>query len=183
MLEATAEIAPRRIVQNRRVRGRFPEPRLRYRNVCLGSANNTAASQASQGTRCQDLSPVYAAKRPASGPADPEYVRRGGGEPTAPASAFTGEGVASAIGAGILGPSRSNHGTAPPRVQEDVMRFRVLAALGLLMVAGPAFAQKVYVDYDKDYKIPADKTFMWQDGPDTLEDQNPLMYSRIKTGI
>jgi hypothetical protein len=52
-----------------------------------------------------------------------------------------------------------------------------------MMVAGPAFAQKVYIDYDKDYKIPADKTFMWQGGPDTVEDKNPLMHSRIKSGI
>ena len=63
------------------------------------------------------------------------------------------------------------------------MRFRVWVALGLLMVAGPAFAQKVYVDYDKDYVLPKDKTFMWQEGENTLEGQNPLMHSRIKNGI
>jgi len=63
------------------------------------------------------------------------------------------------------------------------MRFRVWVALGLLMVAGPAFAQKVYIDYDKNYDFSKIETFAWQDQSDSIEGQNPLLHSRIKNAI
>jgi len=63
------------------------------------------------------------------------------------------------------------------------MRFRFLVALGLLAMAGPAFAQKVYIDYDKNYDYSKVKTFSWQDASDSVQGQNPLLHSRIKNGI
>ena len=63
------------------------------------------------------------------------------------------------------------------------MKFRILVILGALLVAGPAFAQKVYIDYDKDYKKPV-HTFKWAETKETsLESTNSLMHSRIINAI
>ena len=54
----------------------------------------------------------------------------------------------------------------------------------MILLAGPAMAQKVYIDYDKDYDRDSMKTFAWAATDDTsLADSDPLMHSRIMNGI
>jgi hypothetical protein len=56
--------------------------------------------------------------------------------------------------------------------------------IALALVAAPAAAQKVYVDYDRSADIESYKTFAWGETPEaSLSDNNPLMHSRIKNGI
>jgi hypothetical protein len=60
--------------------------------------------------------------------------------------------------------------------------------LGIVMLialfAAPVAAQKVYVDYDRDYVNKDYKTFAWGPTPQTsLMDESPLMHSRIKNAI
>ena len=53
-----------------------------------------------------------------------------------------------------------------------------------LMMAAPAAAQKVYVDYDRSADFGSYKTFAWGPTPETsVRDQSPLMHSRIKNSI
>jgi hypothetical protein len=64
------------------------------------------------------------------------------------------------------------------------MKHRVLFALALLVVAGPAFAQKAYIDYDRDYDFDSIKTFAWAETSETsVEKTDPLLHSRIVNGI
>lgn len=52
------------------------------------------------------------------------------------------------------------------------------------LVAGPVFAQKVYVDYDKNYDATGLKTFAWSETSDTsVKAEDPLLHSRIVNGI
>jgi hypothetical protein len=70
--------------------------------------------------------------------------------------------------------------------EEDPMRQRLIPVLLLLLVvvAVPAFAQKVYVDYDKEYDSSKIKTFAWANTPETsLEETNSLMHNRIVNAI
>ena len=64
------------------------------------------------------------------------------------------------------------------------MKFRVFVVAALLLMAAPAFAQKVYIDYDKDYDFDSTETFTWAKTSETsVEDANPLMHSRIVNAI
>jgi hypothetical protein len=64
------------------------------------------------------------------------------------------------------------------------MKFRVFVVAALLLMAAPAFAQKVYIDYDKDYDFDSTETFAWAKTSETsVEDVNPLMHSRIVNAI
>jgi hypothetical protein len=58
------------------------------------------------------------------------------------------------------------------------MRFGSL--LGLLLIAAPSFAQKVNVDWDRDYKGPWE-TYAWVQAKDSA--QNPLIDQRIVNAI
>lgn len=65
------------------------------------------------------------------------------------------------------------------------MRYRLTALLVLMLAlaVAPAFAQKVYIDYDKEYDRDI-KTFAWAKTPETsVEDANPLLHSRIVNSI
>lgn len=64
------------------------------------------------------------------------------------------------------------------------MRFRLLVPALLLLSAAPAFAQKVFIDYDKNYERGHAKTFAWVDAQEgSLKDKEPLMHSRIVNGV
>ncbi len=57
-------------------------------------------------------------------------------------------------------------------------------ACGLAAAGGPALAQKVYVQYDKQYPTNGVKTFAWKESAETsLAGSNPLLHSRIVNGI
>ncbi len=54
----------------------------------------------------------------------------------------------------------------------------------LLLTAGPAFAQKIYIDYDPSFDASGVETFAWSETSETsVADQNPLLHSRILNGI
>ena len=64
------------------------------------------------------------------------------------------------------------------------MRTRVLLVLTAILFAGPAFAQKVYIDYDKEYDRSTIKTYAWKETAETsVKDYDPLLHSRIVSGI
>ena len=64
------------------------------------------------------------------------------------------------------------------------MKFRVFVVAALLLMAAPAFAQKVYIDYDNDYDFDSPETFTWAKTSETsVEEANPLMHSRIVNAI
>jgi hypothetical protein len=64
------------------------------------------------------------------------------------------------------------------------MKFRLFVILAALVLAGPAFAQKAYIDFDKEYDFDSIKTFAWAKTPETsVEEQDPLMHSRIVNAI
>ena len=64
------------------------------------------------------------------------------------------------------------------------MRIRVLLVLAAILFAGPAFAQKIYIDYDKDYDRSTIKTYAWKETADTsVKISDPLLHSRIVNGI
>ncbi len=54
----------------------------------------------------------------------------------------------------------------------------------LLLTAGPAFAQKIYIDYDPSYDASGVETFAWAETSETsVANQDPLLHSRILNGI
>jgi hypothetical protein len=60
----------------------------------------------------------------------------------------------------------------------------VLLTLTLMLLAGPAFAQKIYIQYDPEYKTGDIKTFAWKKTEETsVAAKNPLLHSRILNGI
>ncbi len=60
------------------------------------------------------------------------------------------------------------------------MRFRVLLVLLAVLIAGPAFAQKIYIDYDRDYDRSKNKTFAWTESDEaTLAYTEPMLHSQI----
>ncbi len=64
------------------------------------------------------------------------------------------------------------------------MRIRVFLVLAAILFVGPAFAQKIYIDYDKDYDRSTIKTYAWMQTAETsLRDSDPLLHSRIVSGI
>jgi hypothetical protein len=64
------------------------------------------------------------------------------------------------------------------------MKVRLILGLALLVMAGPAFAQKTFIDYDKGYDFDSVKTFAWAPTSETsVEASNPLLHSRIVNGI
>ena len=53
-----------------------------------------------------------------------------------------------------------------------------------LLMAAPASAQKVHVDYDQSVDFSVYKTFAWGKTPETsLQGEAPLMHSRVKNAI
>ena len=64
------------------------------------------------------------------------------------------------------------------------MKLRVILGLAVVLAAGPALAQKVFIDYDKQYDLDGIKTFAWYTTEDTsLARDNPLLHSRIVNSI
>ena len=60
------------------------------------------------------------------------------------------------------------------------MKIRVFLVLAAVLIAGPAFAQKIYIDYDKDYDGSNNKTFAWSETKETsLADTEPSLHSLI----
>jgi hypothetical protein len=64
------------------------------------------------------------------------------------------------------------------------MRKALWTVLALLVVAMPALAQEVHIDYDRWARFTAFKTFAWVDNPETsLQEASPLMHDRIKAAV
>ena len=64
------------------------------------------------------------------------------------------------------------------------MRIRVFLLLAAILFVGPAFAQKIYINYDKDYDRSTIKTYAWMETAQTsVRDSDPLLHSRIVNGI
>lgn len=64
------------------------------------------------------------------------------------------------------------------------MKLRVPAVLIVFLLAAPAFAQKVYIDYDRDFDTSTVKTFGWLDTPETsLKSKDQLMHSRLVNAV
>jgi hypothetical protein len=64
------------------------------------------------------------------------------------------------------------------------MKIRLFLVMAAILIAGPALAQKIYIDYDKDYDGSHVKTFAWAKTSETsLESSDPLLHSRILNAI
>jgi hypothetical protein len=64
------------------------------------------------------------------------------------------------------------------------MKHRVILGLALLVFAGPAFAQKIFIDYDHEYDFDKIATFAWADTAETsVKNEDPLLHSRIVNAI
>jgi hypothetical protein len=64
------------------------------------------------------------------------------------------------------------------------MRIKAVVAVALFLIAGPVFAQKVFIDYDKNYDFSSMETFAWSETSETsLEMADPMLHSRIVNGI
>jgi len=60
------------------------------------------------------------------------------------------------------------------------MKLRVFLVLVAILIAGPAFAEKIYIDYDEEYDGSNIKTFAWSETKDTsLADTEPSLHSLI----
>ena len=59
------------------------------------------------------------------------------------------------------------------------MKFRALVVLAAVLIAGPAFAQKIYIDYDKEYDGTKNKTFAWGPEEATLAEVDPFLHAKI----
>ena len=56
----------------------------------------------------------------------------------------------------------------------------VLFVLLAVLIARPAFAQKIYIDYDRDYDRSKNKTFAWTESDEaTLAHTDPMLHSQI----
>jgi hypothetical protein len=62
------------------------------------------------------------------------------------------------------------------------MKTRATLVFALLLIAAPAFAQKITIDYAHDYDFDAVKTFQYVDTKDT-DSKNELMDARIRDAI
>lgn len=64
------------------------------------------------------------------------------------------------------------------------MKFGALVLATFTLMAAPAFGQKIYIDYDKDYDWSTIKTYAWKVTTETsVQKANPLLHSRIVNGI
>jgi hypothetical protein len=64
------------------------------------------------------------------------------------------------------------------------MKSYALVTFALLLMAGPALAQKVFIDYDQDYDFETIETFAWIETSETsMEQANSLMHSRIVNAV
>ncbi len=64
------------------------------------------------------------------------------------------------------------------------MKFAAFVLAAFTLMAAPAFGQKVYIDYDKDYDSSNNKTFAWRAAEGSnLAAANPLLHSRIINAI
>jgi len=60
------------------------------------------------------------------------------------------------------------------------MRFRVFLVLFAVLIVGPAYAQKIYIDYDREYDASKNETFAWHESEQTsLAQTDPMLHSRI----
>jgi hypothetical protein len=67
---------------------------------------------------------------------------------------------------------------------EDDMTRNAAIALLLVLIATPALAQKVHVDYDDTVDFSKYETFAWADSDETsVEDSDPMMHDRIVKAI
>ena len=67
---------------------------------------------------------------------------------------------------------------------EETVKFRAALTIALVLVAGPAFANKIYIDFDKAYDFDKPNTFAWAETADTsVKTANPLMHSRIVNAL
>ena len=58
------------------------------------------------------------------------------------------------------------------------------AAMAVVVLAVPAYAEKPQIQWNKQYDFDAVKTYQWQFTPETdLEQSQPFLHSKIKTGI
>ncbi len=64
------------------------------------------------------------------------------------------------------------------------MKRNLFLIVLVILIAGPAAAQKAYIDYDKSADFESYKNFAWGPTPETsVRDSSPLMDSRIKNSI
>ena len=64
------------------------------------------------------------------------------------------------------------------------MKLRALTMAVALLAAVPAFAQKIYIDYDQSYSRGKVESFSWYETSGTsVKDISPLMHSRIVNAI
>jgi len=64
------------------------------------------------------------------------------------------------------------------------MRIRAIVTVALLLTAMPAFAQKIFVEYDPDYDFDKIETFSWSKTLETsVEASDPLLHSHIVNSI
>lgn len=64
------------------------------------------------------------------------------------------------------------------------MKRHLMAALAILVVAAPAYAQKIYIDFDQSYDFDKPKTFAWSNTSETsVGAGNPLLHSRIVNAL
>ena len=64
------------------------------------------------------------------------------------------------------------------------MKLTLATGLSLLLFAGPAIAEKVYIDFDRNYDFDKPTTFAWSTTAETsVEGDNPLLHSRIRNSI
>jgi hypothetical protein len=60
--------------------------------------------------------------------------------------------------------------------------YTAVVALAAL-AAAPAFAAKPQIQWDEAYDFSSIKTFQWDNSPDSLEQKNPFMHSRVIAAI
>jgi hypothetical protein len=64
--------------------------------------------------------------------------------------------------------------------KEEAMKDLLVLLLALFLIATPALAQKIHIDYDEEADFSKYKTFAWYSSPDTsVADSNDLVHRRI----